>query len=543
MSQSVATPSGAGQAQPIADTRAPRLSLSDLGWLPIWIFTRIYILAQHMTRERHIVGDVNYYFFETSQALSGQQALVEYPAPVAWLLTALRLLSGDDVDRYRVLFVCLMAALDLCVSAILWTRYSRIASTYWMVFLMLVGSLMWYRIDLLAAVPMLLALLWCGPTAWRRGWIDDVTVQRPGHPNLAGGAVAVGAAMKLWPALLIFPLLGTSKQGKSRGLGFLIAGGVLGLSSLLFAGWTRSISPMTWQSDRGLHCESIWATLPMWRRTYGPDAQSYRVEFSNFNAYEIYGPGIDQLTKIADRSMIIVLALALLFGWLIALGGAGLPAHRLEHAAQKDGRATHWHAAVYAVVALMLATLVANKTFSPQYLIWFAGPLAVLVTLRGSTAQRAAQIVIAGLGLVIAGLTRWIYPLNYGQVIGTPDDQGTKILVLRNALVIIALLISLGLALVTAWRVGLAPSAGDEAEMPFTHSSGTLSVDSEESDVILISSEESSAPPSLEPSSRLSTESGFATSSSISPQAAAQRAESSASQQKPKSRPAPSRRA
>lgn len=464
MSSLAVTKAPAGPAAQSIKVRGPRVSLADLGWLPIWILTRIYVLAQHMTRERHIVGDVNYYFAKAGDALAGQEALVEYPAPVVWLLTGLRVISGDDVDRYRLLFVCLMAALDLLVAALLWTRYSRLGAVYWIVFLALVGSLMWYRIDLLAAVPMLLALLWFGPARWTQGWFEEVQIKRAGHPTFAGGAVAVGAAMKLWPALLIFPLLGTSARGKSRGLGFLIAGGAIGLSSLLFAGWSRSISPLTWQSDRGLHCESIWATVPMWRRMFGSQSGDYRVEFSNYNAYEVYGPGVDRLTQWADHSMLAVLALALLFGWLIALGGVGLPGHSRQNAELKDGDSQHWHAAVLAVVALMLATLVANKTFSPQYLIWFAGPLAVMVTLRGGRLQQAAQILIAGLGLIIAGLTRWIYPLHYGEIIGAPTEQATRILVLRNVLVIIAVVVSVILAIVAAWQVGLAKDAAEPVD-------------------------------------------------------------------------------
>ena len=178
----------------------------------------------------------------------------------------------------------------------------------------------------------------------------------------------------------------------------------------------------------------------------------------------VYGPGVDRLTQWADHSMLAVLALALLFGWLIALGGVGLPGHSRQNAELKDGDSQHWHAAVLAVVALMLATLVANKTFSPQYLIWFAGPLAVMVTLRGGRLQQAAQILIAGLGLIIAGLTRWIYPLHYGEIIGAPTEQATRILVLRNVLVIIAVVVSVILAIVAAWQVGLAKNAAEPVD-------------------------------------------------------------------------------
>lgn len=463
MSSSIkpAAPRGEISDAPAA-TRMP-VNLAELGWLPIWLLTRIYMYLEHVSRESHIVGDVNYYFMGASDLLEGKTALVEYPAPVAWLLAGLRLLSGDDAGRYVAIFVCTMAALDLLVSGLLWMRYSKIASLYWMVFLLFVGSLTWYRIDLLAAVPFLLALLWFGSVSWPIDLRNEQRLVRDGHPFASGGAVAFGAAMKLWPALLIFPMLGRSQRAKQRGRGFVIVGGLLGLSSLLIAGWERSVSPMTWQSDRGLHVESVWATGPMWRRTFGPHADQYQIEFSDFNAFEIFGPNCARLAYAADLTMYFVVAMALIFCWLIAFGGVGLPGRQSATAVAKQDSDEQWRATVLAVVALMLATIAANKTFSPQYLIWLAGPLAVLVTLRGNTMQRVGQLLVGGMGLLIAALTRWIFPLHYGQIIGAPDQTGTKVLVLRNVLVIIAVVGSLILAFAQAWRLG-AQSADDRDE-------------------------------------------------------------------------------
>ena len=57
-------------------------------------------------------------------------------------------------------------------------------------------------------------------------------------------------------------------------------------------GWTRSISPVTWQSDRGLQIESIVATVPMIRHAFiSPDL--FHTELSQYNAWEIFGPGVD----------------------------------------------------------------------------------------------------------------------------------------------------------------------------------------------------------------------------------------------------------
>ena len=46
----------------------------------------------------------------------------------------------------------------------------------------------------------------------------------------------------------------------------------LAVTALLTGGWTRLISPLRWQSDRGLQIESLWATPLMLIRGFAPEA-------------------------------------------------------------------------------------------------------------------------------------------------------------------------------------------------------------------------------------------------------------------------------
>ena len=67
--------------------------------------------------------------------------------------------------------------------------------------------------------------------------------------------------------------------------------------SLLWAGWDRLVSPLGWQSGRGLQVESVWASIPMLARALG--LGDYAVTISRFQAFEIYGSGVAVWTAAA----------------------------------------------------------------------------------------------------------------------------------------------------------------------------------------------------------------------------------------------------
>ena len=77
----------------------------------------------------------------------------------------------------------------------------------------------------------------------------------------------------------------------------------LALVSLIFGGWTRLVSPLTWQSGRGLQIESIWATPLMIGRAL--DAQTWVVGMSKFQAYEIFGPGVSVLLTLSTVATVL----------------------------------------------------------------------------------------------------------------------------------------------------------------------------------------------------------------------------------------------
>lgn len=416
--------------------------------LACWLLSRALMALLWTSQEAFNSFDVRYYYWQLIH-YGPDGALIEYPTPIPLLLEAIRVVGGPTEDAYLLAFGLTMGLVDAAASVWLWRSCSRLAAIYWSVFTFAIGPLIWFRIDLLPAVAVLAGLVW---------------VTR--RPAAAGAAVALGAATKLWPAMLIVPMLGTGRRARRRALGFTVVGGLLGLGSLLWFGWDRSISPLTWQSDRGLQIESIVATVPMIRHAFEqPDR--YRTELSHYNAWEVYGPGTDMWLAVADWLMVGCVLLALVLGWLIALGGAGMGGRKLTRATDDDPHeiARRSHAIVLAQLALICAVIVANKTFSPQYMIWLSGPLAVLISLPLPRADRLAGRLLASLGLACAVLTHLVYPLNYAGLISTPSlPLNTLLLAGRNLLMLIFAAASIGLALRAAWRLGhpqINPPAAD----------------------------------------------------------------------------------
>ena len=156
------------------------------------------------------------------------------------------------------------------------------AVDFWLLFVFLLGSLSYLRFDLIPAVLAGGALL-----AARR------------RPALTGALTGLGAAIKLWPALLIAAFLSYRPDRKPAGIAFVVVGFGLAAVSLLAGGWARLVSPLTWQSGRGLQIESIWATPLMVARAAAP--QRWVVDISDYQAYEIFGPGRRPLDRDQQR--------------------------------------------------------------------------------------------------------------------------------------------------------------------------------------------------------------------------------------------------
>jgi hypothetical protein len=389
----------------------------------VWLVTRTLSLLLLLAAERYIAGDVFYYWrkLRLMSEVGLDQTLNEYPTPVVWILQLPYAATGGFRTGYLLGFVAFMLLLDAAFTYALYRsagrRHDR-AVDFWLLFVFLLGALGYLRFDLLPAVLAGGALL----AARRRPWVT-------------GALTGLGAAVKLWPALLIPSFLAYKPDRRPAGVAFVVVGFGLAAVSLLAGGTTRLFSPLTWQSDRGLQIESVWSISLMVARVVRPD--TWVVALSRYQAYEIFGPGVELWVGVSNVATVIGLAaLAVLFVRAFRVGG-GTPV-----------------AVGFLVLTTVAVMIVTNKTLSPQYLLWLAGPGAALLLLRhqASPVERAAIRHTAYALLALSMLTHLVYPLLYPGLLGQGGPVllavATVVTTVRN----LGLLAFTGYAAGRAWR-------------------------------------------------------------------------------------------
>jgi hypothetical protein len=305
--------------------------------------------------------------------------------------------------------VLLMVAAGLTDLAFTWMllRASRslLPVLAWLVGVPLLGSTAYARFDLLPGVL-------CG--------VAVLAVAR--HPRASAAVVAVATGVKLWPALVIPPLLAVARPRRAAA-GVLVGTGlVLAGASVVLAGWGRLVSPLTYQSDRGLQIESVLATPAM--LSWWHDPARWTVGYAPSKSYEVTGPMVDAL--LATSTLLsVLLAAGLLVGW----GWMWRVRDRVSGAT-----------ALWLALAAVTGFVVSGKVLSPQYLLWLlpvaAGGLAV-------ADSRPLRAWTAGL-LVAAGLTQLVFPTYYGEITLGGDRVWLPVLALalRNGMMVLLLAVA-----------------------------------------------------------------------------------------------------
>ena len=368
-----------------------------------WLLTRALMLLVWLPLHPELGGDVRYYWTHTAALAAGTvppaSVMVEYPTPVLWLLHLPLLLGGGTDAGFAVAFPALLVALDLGFTLLLWRRgRGRAATWFWILFVLAVGPISYQRLDLLPAVLSAVALLALGAH----------------RPAGVATALAAGAGLKFWPAFLApVSLRGDKRSDAITTVVFAGSGVLIVAASVAYGGFARLVSPLLRQSGRGLQVESVWATPVMIARVIDPDA--YPVRYSAWQAYEVFGPGVDALMVVASVATVAsYLAFLIGYGWWL---------HRLYR--------RHWQPSADSAGLLMITiiaiTLIANKTLSPQYLLWLGAPVAVLLLLQP---RRRLGTAVVALGL----LTQGVYPVLYEPLLagGPASAIAATVLLLRN---------------------------------------------------------------------------------------------------------------
>jgi Glycosyltransferase family 87 len=396
---SVAEERRAGPARRLLRGPANRLELA--GW---WIVTRVVTLLVLATPAEHgIIRDVYYYGNQLEAMFRGTpvtQTLREYPLPAFAVFLTPRWLSEITPWTYASIFVGLMLVLDAAFVGALW-RVGRAGGVrLWLVLVPLLGPLTFTRFDLVSAALAGFALL---ALATRR-------------PAAAGLLAAAGAAVKLWPAALLPGLL-VRRERPGRVLAGFVAAGVVAVGvTLAVGGTTRLLSPLTWQGDRGLQLETVWAVPLLFLRCF--DSATWSTPYTEFLAFQVEGPGAGTLLHLSTVATVACALLLCYLWWRSWQAGPASPAL----------------VGLLAVAAACLL-IVPNKTLSPQYLLWIGGALAAL----GATAPDEPLLPRLNVLLLIGcALTQILYPIGYGMLTGPnwANAIGATLLLARNGILV-----------------------------------------------------------------------------------------------------------
>jgi hypothetical protein len=367
--------------------------------------------------------DLSIYYQDSLQLLLGQlpyrDFVLEYP-PLALLPFALpRLVTfGQRIDFISYVWLFLIESaifstlIALVIAQIRGLRAAGPALALYALLVAVTAPLLPWRYDLFPALLTALALL-C------------VVRQRPGW---AGIWLGLGVAAKLYPAVLLLVFGAYYLAGKNRPALLRLALGSAGalaatLLPFVLIAPGPLLSFLRYHELRGLQLESLPAGVIVLAHVLG--ITPARLEF-NYGALHVASPLAGAVLSWLPVAFVV------LFGVVLV---SGMARFREEQAA--DGRVSRESLVAYSVAAL-LAFIITNKVFSPQYVIWLL-PFAPLLRLRQASAL-----------LAICALTIVLFPFNYEHLLGM-ELLPVLLLNLRNLLTV-ALLSWLLVDRAPSWR-------------------------------------------------------------------------------------------
>jgi len=353
------------------------------------------------------MGDVyNVYEPWSLQALDGRGIV---GITESWVYPQLALLpmvlahGAAWIAGYVVAWAILVTVCDALAFAMLIGRARStgrwLGGWYWLAFIALLGPVGMYRLDGITVPLALAGSLWL-----------------VGRPWLGSALLAAATWIKVWPAALIAAaLIAVRRRTPILGGAAVVSAAVIALV-VAAGGAPHLFGFVTDQTDRGLQLEAPVSTFYLWRAVARIPGSSIYYD-RDLLTFQVTGPQVDPLIAVMTPVLIAaVVAVA-------ALGGYKA-----------------WRGASYAVLyphlglALVLAFIVFNKVGSPQYLTWIVAPIIL-----GLVIERRRWWKPAVFALAIAGLTFWIYPVAYGELL-LARPWPAALLTIRNAM-LLALLV------------------------------------------------------------------------------------------------------
>ncbi|MFG2885402.1 glycosyltransferase 87 family protein [Streptomyces sp. NPDC048297] len=294
----------------------------------------------------------------------------QYPPGAGPVLLAPGLVPGLT---YFQAFVALTLATDVLITAALVAAGTRPGRS-------LRGAAVWTGgLPLLLHLP--LARYDVQVTAF--AVVSLLTLRR--HPRAGGACAALGALVKVWPALV---LLGAPRGRVTRtSWVWAVAAGVTSLA-LLAVSFNNPLAFLRQQGGRGVQIESLGGTVLNLARHAGWSGRAHY----QYGSVELVGPHV---AAVATLSLALTAAaFGLLVLWRV--------------------RARHWSPATPydAALAAVLLFTVTSRVISPQYMVWLLGLAAVCLTSRHTSQRPVALLVLAA-----SALSSVIFPMYYGEVV------------------------------------------------------------------------------------------------------------------------------
>jgi hypothetical protein len=339
-----------------------------------WLATRALVVAEvgFWDRSGHFrLEDVATYHRWSDQLAAGYLPsghAWQYPPGAGFLMFVTRLGPGS----YGASFVGLMLLFDfLCLGLLCLLAVRRCNWTgvwVWLFGIPFIGVFSVLRFDLVPTAIAIAALL--------------VIHLRP---RWFGALAGIGAAVKIWPIVLLFGEWDRRRLGRATLAALLAAAAVLAAGAVAFGDPLGGLSA---QGGRGLQEEAV-ATAPWQLGQIITGVQFHRS--LEFGAWQIDTAGARALSHGLEALSLAVLVAAALWWWLrareIRRGDEGLGGDDVS----RDF--------VFAVVLLLVVT---SRVLSSQYMVWLLGLAAVILTAGTTRMARPAWIVVGAVLLTTA---------------------------------------------------------------------------------------------------------------------------------------------
>jgi hypothetical protein len=354
---------------------------------------------------------------------------IEYPPVAYWFMVLPRLVdrvpvAPEDLDKVHASagfnrYGDLYEAQTLVCDAVAFVLFLLLAARRWPQRVLAVGMiylgvttflwpLLFMRLDIgLTTLLMAWAYLWSKST--------DDTPRAGAYRVLSYAALGLSISFKIVP-LIAIPFLILSELRASRPWRH-AAQGLLALAATIVVPFAihwptagaASLKLFEYHGQRGIQVESLYAVL---LAIFRPDGWPLAIEhsFGSFNITTAWTPLLRSCSTI------------LLFAFLAGLGLWSL----------LQGRRYTRERALGVSCLVLTGSVIFAKVLSPQYFVW-ALPLALLLAAEVLPNQRQTWLLMAAGLLLVARLTTWIYPHNYGELLHS-DLVPWAVLAVRNLL-------------------------------------------------------------------------------------------------------------